>query len=106
MSLTGTFDYSELITRSRFLGLFRALKGFRFVYTVAILSLGLAAVGKTATYYLIRFFVDDVLGNSEQSFLIPIVAAGFVGLALAQGAFSFLSGRLAARASEGIVRRI
>ncbi len=86
--------------------MFRALKGFRFVYTVAILSLGLAAVGKTATYYLIRFFVDDVLGNMEQSFLIPIVAAGFVGLALAQGAFSFLSGRLAARASEGIVRRI
>ncbi len=106
MSLTGTFDYSELITRNRFLGLFRALKGFRFVFTVAILSLGLAAVGKTATFYLIRFFVDDVLGNTEQSTLIPIVAVGFIGLALAQGAFSFLSGRLAARASEGIVRRI
>jgi ATP-binding cassette subfamily B protein len=106
LSSARTFDFADTLTKNRFLGLWRVLRGFRLVYTVAILSLGIAAVGKTATFYLIRYFIDGVLGQSERAHLIPLVAEGFVGLALVQGAFSFLSGRLAARASEGVIRRI
>src|SRR5690606_40419383 len=34
------------------------------------------------------------------------IVAGFVGLALVQGSFTFLSGTLAARTAEGIVQRL
>jgi ATP-binding cassette subfamily B protein len=106
LSSVGAFDLTYAVTQNRLLGLFRSLKGFRVAYAIAILSLGLAASAKTGSFYLIRFFVDDVLGKAGQSYLLPAVAIGFVGFALTQGAFSFLSGRLAARVSEGVVQRI
>jgi ATP-binding cassette subfamily B protein len=106
LSANRTFDISGILVNSRFLGILRTLKGFSLAYTAAILSLGLATAGKTATFYLIRFFVDGVLGRPEQIPIIPLVALGFVGLALIQGTFSYLSGRLAAGVSERVVQRI
>ncbi len=106
MSSENKFDMHTILTKSRLVGLWRLLSGFRTLFLIAILCLGLAAAGKTATFYLIRFFIDDVLGDAGRSGLLPLIALGFVGLALAQGAFSFLSGRLAAQTSEGVIKRL
>jgi ATP-binding cassette subfamily B protein len=50
--------------------------------------------------------VDDVLGNTPSSTTLMQIALGFLGLALFQGSFTFLSGALAARTAEGIARRL
>ncbi len=82
------------------------MTGFRLTYLWATFSLALATVSKTATYLLLRYFIDNVLGQGELAGRLPLIALGFVGLALFQGTFTFLSGRLAAQTAEGIVLRL
>ncbi len=81
------------------------MKGHRGRYVVATASLGLAASLKTATYLLIRYLIDTVLAPGRID-LLPIVAAGFVVLALLEGTFTFLSGRLAAETAESIALQL
>ena len=51
--------------------------------------------------------MDNVLGKNAGSRAMLIgIALGFVALALVEGGFTFLSGRLAARTAEGIARRL
>jgi ATP-binding cassette subfamily B protein len=82
------------------------MTGFRLKYLGATLSLALAATSKTVTYLLLRHFVDDVLGQGETAGTLLLIALGFVGLALFEGTFTFLSGRLAAQTAEGVVLRL
>ena len=56
------FDFKTAVASNRLLGLWRMMSGFKVIYIVATLSLGVAAASKTATYLLLRYFVDDVLG--------------------------------------------
>ena len=103
---TTTFDLKNAVSTNRLIGLWRMMTGFRLTYLGATLSMGVAAVSKTATFLLLRYFVDDVLGQEKLSGTLPLIALGFVGLALIEGAFTFLSGRLAAQTAEGIVLRL
>jgi ATP-binding cassette subfamily B protein len=80
--------------------------GYRLKYLWATLSLGVGALARTATMLLLGWFVDNVLGHADQSGLLPLVALGFVALAVVQGAFTFLSGKLSAQTSEGIALRL
>jgi ATP-binding cassette subfamily B protein len=84
---------------------------YRLPYAAATAALAVSALAKTFTYLLLRYFADDVLtqgkyiGNSlTQTFIW--IGVGFVSLALLEGTFSFLSGRLAAYTAEGITRRL
>jgi len=80
--------------------------GFRLIYLAATISLGLGAIARTASYLLLRYFVDDVLGQSPSISTMLLIALGFLGLALFQGGFTFLSGTLAAQTAEGIAKRL
>jgi len=80
--------------------------GFRLIYLAATISLGLGAIARTASYLLIRYFVDDVLGQSPSISTMLLITLGFLGLALFQGGFTFLSGTLAAQTAEGIAKRL
>ena len=55
---------------------------------------------------LLGYFVDNVLGRTDMTQVLPLVALGFVVLALVQGVFTFLSGRWAAQTAEGVVLRL
>jgi ATP-binding cassette subfamily B protein len=101
-----TFDLKRTLSSNRLVGLWRMLAGFRLRYVGAVLSLALSTTAKTATFFLIRYLVDDVLRRPDMTRLLPWVALGFIGLALTEGAFTFLSGRLAAGAAEGIALRL
>jgi len=103
---TDDFDLKQVAVANRLHGLWRVMTGFRWLYGVAALSLGVATMARTASLFLLRYFVDQYLGAAMQSVALPLIALGFVGLALLQGGFTFLSGRLAARSAEGIVRRL
>jgi ATP-binding cassette subfamily B protein len=111
---TPTFDLRQALTGKRITGLWRMMTGFHWVYLLATFSLAIAALSKTATYLLLRFFADTVLSQEELKILSPEdttrtliwVAFGFIGLALVEGTFTFISGRLAARTAEGIALRL
>jgi ATP-binding cassette subfamily B protein len=106
------YDFSQALSPNRINGLWRMMSGFRLQYTGAIISLAIAAVSKTATFLLLRYFVDVVLGQGNYELggnlnrTLLIIAFGFLGLATIEGCFSYFSGRLAAFTAEGITRRL
>lgn len=102
----GAFDLKNVVSDNRFVGLWRLMIGFRLRYVGAALSLGLAAVFRTATFLLVRYLIDDVLGAEKAGSILPWIALGFLILALLQGAFTFFSGQLAAQTAEGIAQRL
>ncbi len=101
------YDLQNTIHPSKLVGMWRLMTGFRLTYLGATASQGIAALAKTGTYMLLRYFVDNTFGSSG-TIAIPValIALGFVGLALVEGGFTFMAGRLAARSSEGIARRL
>jgi ATP-binding cassette subfamily B protein len=106
-----TFDFRNVIDKNHLKGIWKMMVDYRLPYVAATASLAVSALAKTFTYLLLRYFADDVLtqgkyiGNSlMQTFLW--IALGFVGLAVFEGGFSYLSGRLAAYTAEGITRRL
>src|SRR4051794_560798 len=93
---TDTYDLKKSVSQNRLLGMWRMMRGFRQVYLAAAVTLGLAAIAKTATFLLLRYLVDNVLGSTSLDVgILPVMALGFVVLAVFEGAFTFLSGKLA-----------
>ncbi len=99
-------DFQHILTANRLVGLMRMMRGHRFIYVIATVSLGVAALARTAIYLWLRYFIDDVLPSTPTLTRLFWVGMGFIGLALIQGFFTFVSGALAARTAEGIVRQL
>jgi len=115
MALTRTpstyFDFRKALTKKKLVGMLRMMTGYRLAYVAANLTLAVSALAKTATYLLLRNFADTILGNTAPfantlEWTLILIALGFIGLAVVEGGFSFLSGRLAAFSAEGITRRL
>lgn len=100
------YDLKNVLTPNRLRGFWRMMHGFRLAYLAANVSLAFSALFKTATYLLLSYFVDNILGNSETERLLPLVALGFVLCATGEGGFTYLSGRMSAFTAEGITRRL
>jgi ATP-binding cassette subfamily B protein len=100
------FDLKDTLAERRLVGLWRLLRGYRLIFLVATLSIGLAALARSGNYLLLRYFVDEVLVQDDLLRLLPLIALGFVGIALVQGVFTYFSGRLAARTAESIAKRL
>ena len=108
---TLTFDFRRAIDKNHLRGIWKMMVDYRLPYLGATASLAVSALAQTFMYLLLRYFADDVvaqgkyIGNSlTQTFLW--IGLAFVGLAVVQGGFSFLSGRLASYTAEGITRRL
>jgi len=99
-------DLKNAVAENRLVGVWRLLSGFRLKYLWATLSLGVAAVARTGSYLLLGYFADNVLGQAGTTGMLPPIALGFVLLAVVQGGFTFLSGKLAAETAEGVVLRL
>jgi ATP-binding cassette subfamily B protein len=106
-----TFDFRKALDENRLKGLWKMMVDYRLPYIGATAALAVSALAKTLTYLLLQYFADDVLTHgkvlgSSLTTTFLWIGAGFVGLAFFEGAFSFLSGRLAAYTAEGITRRL
>jgi len=99
-------DLKNTVSDKRLVGLWRMMTGFRLAYLGAVLGVGVAAALRTGNYLLLRYFVDDILAQGNSGSTLPLVALGFVGLALVRGVFTFFSGKLAARTAEGTTLRL
>ncbi len=108
------FDFRKAQRKNRLKGLWRMMTDFRQYYLGAVISLAISAIAKTATFLLLRYFVDDILTDAIATGSISAqltrnliyIALGFVGLALIEGGTAYISGRLAAFTAESITRRL
>ena len=100
------YDLKKAISANRLLGLWRLMSGYHTEYIFATLFVGLAALSKTLTYLLLQFFVDQFLIPKAAIQPVILIALGFVGLAVLQGLFTFLSGVYSAQTAEGSARRL
>jgi ATP-binding cassette subfamily B protein len=100
------YDVRQAVSVSRLRGLWRLMTGYRLAYIGATTFLGLAALAKTSTYFLLRYFVDNAFGPDATTRSLILIACGFVVLALFEGTFTFLSGRLTAQTAEGVAFRL
>ncbi len=100
------YDLKSFVSSNRLLGLWRMMTGFRLKYLGAVVSIGISATAKTATYFLLRYFVDTFFSMQSATVSLPMIALGFLGLAFIEGSFSFMSGMLTAQTSEGVTRRL
>jgi ATP-binding cassette subfamily B protein len=100
------FDLKETVIENKIVGLWRLLKGYQFIYVIALIGVGLAALAQTGIYFFLGYFVDTILPSENLLPKLPWVALGFIGLATVQGLFTFAGGRLAAKTSEKAVLRI
>ncbi|MCB8984347.1 MAG: hypothetical protein H6659_11015, partial [Ardenticatenaceae bacterium] len=54
------YDLKNIITKNRLVGLWRVMTGFHGLYGLAILTIGLAALMRSAIYYTLGYYVDNV----------------------------------------------
>ncbi len=101
-----TYDLRKSLSKNLFRGFWRMMTGFRHFYYIAVIMLAISALLNTASFLLIRHFVDNILPTPDLTRLAPLVGLGFVLLASGQGLFSFLSGRFAAKTAEGLALRL
>ncbi len=111
ISQANTFDFRKSLNKNRLVGIWRMMSDYRLPYAVATGSLGIAAVAKTCTYLLLGYFADKILSQKiyfagTLTKTLGLLGLAFVLLAVIEGGFSFLSGRLAAYTAEGITRRL
>lgn len=91
---------------NRFLGLWHLMNGYHISYVGASASLAIAALAKTSTYLLLRYFADNILGLSSSNQQLALIGLGFIALAGLEGSFTYLSGRLAAYTAENVTLRL
>jgi ATP-binding cassette subfamily B protein len=99
-------DLQEVVTEKRFEGIWRLLRGYRWIYFGAIVGVGIAAVARTGTYLLLGYYIDKVLVSESSQFTPLQIALAFIGLSIIMGIFAFSSGALAGRTAEGIAKRV
>lgn len=93
---------NQPVAENSLMGIARLMTGFRSTYLASIICLGIATLFQMVPNLLLLYLVDDVLKRNDPSSTLPLVALGFVGLALFQGLFTFLSTRFATKTGEGI----
>lgn len=103
---TDSYDLKNAVSEKPFKGMLRLLHGFGWRYIGSVGGQAIAVSAKTATFFLLRYFVDDFFAAENPALSLPLLAVGFILLALIQGGFSFLTGRLAAQVAEGSIRRL
>ncbi len=106
LSTQTDMDLKEALTEKRFVGIWRLLKGYQWLYIAAIIGLGIAAIARTGTYLLLGYYIDEVLVNQTSQYTPFQIAIGFIALAVVMGVFAFMSGALAGRTSEAIAKRV
>lgn len=102
-------DLKLTTSPNRIKGLWQMITGFRLIYIGGVMALAVAAAAKMSTSLVLRNFADSALQETSvtpESIPIYYYALGFLGLAFIEAGFTFLSGRMAARAAEGVTLRL
>ena len=99
-------DLSKTISKNRLIGLWRMMKGYHWLYLGATAALAIATISRTGIYLTLQRFIDNVILEGNYGRDLTIVILSFIGFALLQGVFSFISGWMSAKTAEGATRRL
>jgi ATP-binding cassette subfamily B protein len=99
-------DLHHIVTKRRISGLWQLLRGYRFLYLIASLCLGIGTLARTGTYLWLREFIDGILFSSPSRQQLGLAGLAFIGIAAVQGIFTFVSGALSARTAENVARNL
>jgi len=99
-------DLSKTLTKNRLIGLLRMMKGYHWLYIGSTTALAIATISRTGVYLVLRRFVDDVIIAGNFGSNLTNIILMFIGLALIQGGFTFISGWLASKTAESATRRL
>jgi ATP-binding cassette subfamily B protein len=99
-------DLSKTVSKNRLFGLWRLMRGYRWLYFIATASLAIATVARMEVTLVLSNFVDDVIIAGDYGTTFTFIILSFVGMALVQGIFSFLSGWMVSKSAESITRRL
>jgi ATP-binding cassette subfamily B protein len=108
---TTYFDFRKALGSNKLAGMLRMMSDYRLIYAAANGILAISATAKTLTYLLLRNFADTVFGNmapfaGSLSRTLIFIALGFVGLALIEGGFAYISSQVASFSAESITNRL
>ncbi len=87
-------------------GLWFLLEGYKHKFFPALLFQGAAVAAGTAGYFLLRYYVDEIVVKGNWKTPIIFISLGYIGFALIRGLFSFLSARGTAATAEGITKEV
>ncbi|MCU0521742.1 MAG: ABC transporter ATP-binding protein/permease [Anaerolineae bacterium] len=99
-------DLRATLAKSRIVGLYHLMAGYKWLYLSALVAGAIGALVRTYYYRLVRHIVDNVLGQSEASGQLPLMAGAFVGLAVLEGGLFYIRGTWSAKTAEGITLRL
>jgi ATP-binding cassette subfamily B protein len=99
-------DLKKALSEHRLMGIWRLMKGYRWIYAGALVAVAAGALMRTLYYRVVQYAIDEVFGSAQQLDRLPLVAAAFVGLAAVEGLFAFLRGTWSAKAAESIALRL
>ena len=99
-------DLKKTISKNKLVGLWRLMKGYRWMYLGAIAALSVATIARTEIYLVLRRFIDNVILAGNYGTDLIIIVLTFIGYSLLQGGFTFVSGWLASKTSESVTRRL
>ncbi len=99
-------DITKTLTKNRLFGLLRLMKGYHWLYIIAIIALAISTVSRTGISLVLQRFIDEVVIAGDYGSHLVIIILTFIGLALSQGAFAFISGWLASKTAESSTRRL
>jgi ATP-binding cassette, subfamily B, bacterial len=99
-------DLSKTVSKNRLLGLWGLMRGYHWLYIGATATLAIATISRTGVYLVLRRFVDDVIIAGNLGSDLTLIVLSFIGLALLQGGFSFISGWMASKTAESVTRRL
>src|SRR5689334_9052284 len=102
MAKTHTSEFDHIVSQSPLAGLWGLLKGFRLRFGIAFGALAIAVCARTGTFFLLGYLVSEITSQVQLMQFLPLLAIGFLALAITEGSFSFVSGTLAAQTAEGI----
>jgi ATP-binding cassette subfamily B protein len=100
------FDLKQVVHANRLVGVWRMMRGFRWFYVGAVISMAITASGRAASYSLLQYVIDEVLTKGVMVNRLYLFGLAFIGIAILQGFFSYLQGTWAARSAEGITLRL
>jgi len=99
-------NLKQTVSEKNLLGLWRLMKGYRWLYLGAASLLAVATLARTGITLVLRQFVDDIIIAGNYGSTLTRIIVIFIGLAFIQGIFSFLSGWLTSKTAESITRRL
>ena len=85
-------------------GLWFLLRGYKGSFFSALFFQAVAVAAGTAGYFVLRFYVDDIVETGDWRFPLIYFTLFYIGFAVIRGLFSFLTARGVGRTAEGIAR--